>query len=315
METVESKQQDYIDRVLKKCKFFRQTQVWPLASELDFEGWINNFESLKDKYLACVILSSFIYYSDDMMTKLLYDSVGKACACFHEYRSHWRHEDHKRQVIYSYIPGERPNISDSGYGFIHKLKNDLHIPEENFVDFNLLMNLLQNTTHHHNVVFVDDIVGSGCQCVTALTKKIPDINMSLLEMAKQNEHLLAYAPLVANEMGVNLISKKCPDLFLTPAHILTDEYNLFSPRCICWNNDEDLFCEGIAMIRRVSAAHGIPEQYPNLGEEVDVRGFCNQGLAIAFKNGIPDAVPAFFFFNEKGWTPLMHREYKRIYQS
>lgn len=36
----------------------------------------------------------------------------------------------------------------------------------------------------------------------------------------------------------------------------------------------------------------------------DVMGFAKQGLALAFHHGIPDACPAFFYWNTENWKPL-----------
>lgn len=43
----------------------------------------------------------------------------------------------------------------------------------------------------------------------------------------------------------------------------------------------------------------------------DVQGFGRQGLALAFSHGIPDACPAFFYWETETWKPLKKRPYHR----
>jgi len=93
----------------------------------------------------------------------------------------------------------------------------------------------------------------------------------------------------------------------SPVHELGDEYSLFSEQCVCWNGEYDLYCAGVELIRRVSGILGISDD----NGEVSVRGFGGQGLFVGFEHGIPDSDPAFFFYADKGWKPLMGRSYAR----
>lgn len=61
------------------------------------------------------------------------------------------------------------------------------------------------------------------------------------------------------------------------------------------------------MILRKSAALGIK----NDNKVVSAKGFGGQGLAVAFEHGIPDAVPAFFYWESDNWVPLIKKSYER----
>ena len=93
----EDEQKRFINTVKKACDFFRNVRVWPLETNLDYEGWISNFIGTQDQYLASLILCNFIYYPQAMIRKLLYDAVGNACGYFKKSDFCWQHDHHKRR--------------------------------------------------------------------------------------------------------------------------------------------------------------------------------------------------------------------------
>lgn len=302
----------FVEEVKRRCSFFRDVQVFPVANNFNYEGWLRNFKNLDELYLASVILGFFNYYSKEMVNKLLYDAVGKVGIFLSSQRKNWHHDHFKTNTFYSFIPGERESITDSGFIFSKKVRDELHIPEDHLIDFFKIPNLLANIGKAINIIFVDDFIGSGCQCIDAMTEDRFKNGHPLYDIIAKGPHLFAYAPIIANKSGVERIRCKCPLLYLAPAHILGNEYNLFNPTCICWENDDELFHAGTKLIIEKSLQLGIPNT--DGADTRDTKGFGGQGLAIAFEHGVPDAVPAFFYFNEKNWTPLVKREYKRLFQ-
>jgi hypothetical protein len=179
------------------------------------------------------------------------------------------------------------------------------------VDYSLLYLYLENANKSTPIIFVDDFVGSGAQCYKAWNENRGGRgSYTLSEIASQTNHIFIYAPLVANHIGYTQIKQNCKGLELVTCHILSAEYNLFDSSCICWNNDNELYTKGITLILNKSREQGIP--FTCGKNEVDVKGFCNQGLALAFASGgAPDAIPAFFYWCSDTWTPLIKKEYKR----
>ena len=302
-------QKKFIEETLALGEYYRKTQIWPKAEDFNYEGWLDNFLDTGDKYLASVILSFFTYYSDEIIRKLLYDSIGNACGVFYRAQNYWNINDYKQKNYYSYVSSGNP--TDSGFIFTRMARDILHIPETQILAFEELRGKLDEGFERKNVVLMDDFIGYGSQCISALGKT--DANgISLYNLIKERKHIVVYAPLVANEIGVKNIKKSFPQIFITPAYTLGEEYNLFSERCICWERDHNLFKAGVEMIRRTSRDCGIPEAYPQEGNELDTRGYKNQGVALGFSHGIPDAVPGFFYYSDNGWTPLMKRIYERF---
>ncbi|NDV96214.1 hypothetical protein D0T84_15030 [Dysgonomonas sp. 521] len=293
----------------EKGKLFRDVQVWPLSTELDYEGWLGNFSNDSDRTIAEQILDFFTYYSKKMVNQMLSISVGGAGTILKEHYADWTHKHFKQRCIYSFIPGETPNESDSGHIFIRKIREVANIPQTQLIGFHELFDYLEhNSSNPVPVILVDDIIGSGLQCKTAWCDQVGGTSLSTLkEIAQKYNHKFIYAPLIINRVGFDLIKSNCPELFLSPAHIIGEEYNLFNEKCICWSNDKELFAKGTEMILRKSAELGIK----NNNSVVSAKGFRGQGLAIAFEHGIPDAVPAFFYWESDNWVPLIKKSYER----
>lgn len=309
-ELDEECKEEFVNEALERGAYLRKIGVWP-SSDVFYADWLSNFKTLDDRYVASKILNNFLYYSKPMVAKLLHDSVGSAISAIAQETGLHAKDFYKREVVYSYIPGEKPNATDSGLLFMRKLREDLHIPQKKTLMFEELKALIRDESARTKllIVFCDDFVGSGCQCVTALTEMpLEKFNMSIYDLAQKFGHTIAYAPLIANGMGANKIRTSLPNVVFTPAHILGGEYNLFSPTCICWEGDSDLYRAGVELIRRTSANLGIEDKTNGV---VSVEGFGRQGLFIGFEHGIPDSDPAFFFYSDKGWKPLMRRPYER----
>ncbi len=299
---------DMKEAFAKRRNFFRTVQVWPIREDFDCEGWIDNFSGDEERLIATKILSEFLYFPKKMLDRLFYDSVGCAISRIQGRLKISTDDFYKKNVLYSYIPGENANPSDSGYSFVKKARDVLGVPEENLRHFSDVRNeVLRVQSSPSAIVFCDDFVGSGCQCVEALSKK-DSCGVTLYDQARRMGCVLAYAPLIANISGLEKIQSAFPELICTPIYKLGKEYNLFERECLCWDGDEGLFKAGCELILEKSKILGIPD---NAGETVSARGFHNLGMFIAFEDSMPDCDPAIFYCSDKGWCPLMRKNYDR----
>ncbi len=295
--------------VIEKARYFQNVQAWPLNSKLNYIGWLNNFTVPEEISIASHLLNFFMYYNNFIVDKLLMNSIGKSGYVLRA-NSQWNHSYFRHSCYYSTIPGEVNHGADhsgSGAIFLNKLRTrQFDIPEGQILGFTSLFRMLEETRIPTPVFFVDDFVGSGDQCTNAFKYRSSDTGKTLNEIASQGKHRLIFSPTIINKVGYEKIIRECPDICLSCSHILGDEYNLFNPDCLCWT-DGVQYNEGIDFIIRKSKEIGIPET-----GETGIRGYKNQGLAIAFEHGTPDATIPLFYWCDNGWTPLIEKAYERI---
>lgn len=295
---------------LKRAKFFQSVQLWPLTDDFNYVGWLNNFKSKNDKEIASLILDFFMYFPLKQVDRMFISSLELAGARLAKLLPDWSHSDFFNRCIYSYIPGETPNISDSGFSFARKLKEVAGIPEERLVEYNKIPEVLDLIGKPTPVILVDDFIGSGAQCSKAWNNNVFDYNKKTLkDISLIYKHIFVYAPLIVNYIGYERIIRTCPDLILTPTHVLGPEYNLFNRECYCWKEDVNLFNKGVELILRKSREVDIPST--NGRHTQDEMGFGKQGLALKFEHGAPDALPSFFYWCHDNWTPLFNKNYTR----
>ncbi len=291
-----------------KFKFYRDIRLWPLAEEFNYENWIANFAKGEEQEIARRILDFFIYIPDGQINQMLSSVIGKCGYYFKQERGFWSDDDFKNNCWYSFIPGEELSPTDSGFIFNRKLRDVIHIPENRIINYETLQTKLARE-RNQNVILVDDFVGSGHQTYVAWTRNDNDSDKSLMETTTENNHRVIYAPLIVNQLGCDLIRTKCVALGFTYIHLIAKHYSLFDKDCPCWNGDVDLYKRGIELIESKSKALGIPSTKGC--HVIDVKGYREQGLAIAFEHCIPDACPPIFYWETEDWKPLMKKVYPR----
>jgi len=243
---------------VERAKFFQTVQTWPLSDELNYDGWLSNFKIGQERDIACGILDFFTHYSAKMVNQMLKTSVSNSGFVFLKHFSDWKHSDFKTRCIYSFVPGETLNPTDSGFIFTRILRDQMGVPESRIVNYIYLPQILEKINQPTPIVFVDDFVGSGAQVKKAwLDNKFSYNGKTLSQMCKEGNHCVVYAPLIVNYQGYQVISNHCIDLHLSATHILGPEYNLFNKECICWKNDDALFRHGTELILKKSRSLGI----------------------------------------------------------
>lgn len=293
-----------------RAKFFQTVQAWPLDDDLNYNGWLNNFSEGEERQVACQILDFFNHYSSKMVIQMLKTSVSNSGYVFIKHFGDWQHSNFKDRCIYSFIPGETLNPTDSGHIFTRMLRDEMGVPEDRIVNYQYLPQILDSMAIPTPIIFVDDFVGSGAQVRKAwLQNKFTYNSKTLAQICTDGNHCAVYAPLIVNHQGNQVIVNQCPGLHLSPTHILGPEYNLFNIDSICWKNDPDLFKRGTDLILNKSRILGIPSTGGT--DTRDEKGFGEQGLAISFHHGAPDAIPAIFYWSTDNWTPLIRKPYQR----
>ncbi len=296
--------------VLDKCNRFVDFQLWMLRADLDPEGWLQNFTADEQEH-ACHLLNSFMFFSTDLV-RAMFLSAFQNISCiirspgrdFRLEQSFWR--TFCNQTIVTYVTGEMPNPTDSGFIFARMARQYLEIPERMIVEPKEALKLLVNGANRP-VVFVDDFVGSGQQFISTWKRPydigLPSGGQYTFEMyAKSRGGQFFYTPVLSSALGIREILLHCPDVQLSPANVLGTRYNACDPESIVW--PPKLLPSGRSFIELASKRAGIPDTG---GGKNDWRGFNFQGLCVGFEHSVPDATIPIFYWEQNGWKPLLRR--------
>ncbi len=293
--------------VISKCNYFVDAQLWPTKVNLNPERWLSNF--LPDEIEHAVqLLNSFMFFSDELTNRmfaasfhLLSNRIRGRGVSYQSAKITWN--SFIDNVIVTPVRGEQPNISDSGFSFARKARQQLNLKEEQLMDQEACLRALIDGPR--SVMFVDDFVGSGAQFRTTWERKIKldrNTSVSFQDLAKARGSSFYYCPLVCTEMGYRYLLRYCPEVIISPVHILPSRYSALDPSSFLW--PDHLRPSAISFLQKASQRAGIPD---NNGKVDDWRGFRKLGLSIAFAHSIPDATLPILYWSKNGWKPLMRR--------
>ena len=197
----------------------------------------------------------------------------------------------------TYVQGEEPNPTDSGYTFARKARQVLGIDEMQIAE---PAHVLSNSRGSLDspILLVDDFVGSGTQLITTWHREQRAERFRSLAEAAEAGVSIYYVPLVATRDGTAEIRQNCAKLEVFSAHVLDQRYSLVAPDSILW--PEALRPHAQEFLWTASQRAGIPDDY-----EYGWKGFCDLALALAFSHSVPDATLPLFFWNRNGWKPLL----------
>lgn len=292
--------------VLSKSRYFIDVQLWPIAPNLDPKGWLSNFKDDEMEY-AVNLLNAFSFFNDQMTDELFRSAIHGLSAgivagspSFVAAQGSWR--GFMSSVIITYVEGEIPNPTDSGFTFARKARQVVEIDERQiFHPADALSAALSN--RYRPILFVDDFVGSGNQMIDTWNRpySLPGgAAMSFAELQRSRGGMFFYCPLVCTAYGASRIRTACPSLHLHPAHELDTRDSVTHSDSTLW--PDLLKQEARSFLYSVSDRAGIVNGY-KYGWE----GFHDLGLAIGFKHSVPDATLPLYFWDENGWIPLVRR--------
>ena len=293
------------DLLEEKWKDFTHFQVWPLRSKLDPEGWLGNFND-DDRPFAYHLLNSFMYFSEAITNQLfeaavqhLSQLIAQTLDDTTKLRDRWN--AFLSEVVVTYVTGEDPHPTDSGYMFSRKARDLIAIPEERILNPEVALARAAEGCPEP-ILFVDDFVGSGNQFRDTWHRRYEagGANTSFAALAASSSLPPAfYCPPICTQAGLDNIRNCCPEVTVSAGNILAENYSVFHPQSVVWPSE---FREsGAAFVRRISEKLGIPDD----NSEWDYRGFRHLGLALAFAHKTPDATIPLFRWNRGGWKPLV----------
>lgn len=285
-------------RVLSKCEYFSDIALWPTYEKLNPNDWLCNFLPDEKPY-ALKLLNFFYYFSERLVNALFFQTIH---ALSNFYRLKYGILDvgwiHHKPLYITVVPGESPNVADSGHLFTRKIRDLLSLKDSSLLYY---QELITKDLSDCNLIFVDDFVGSGSQICTCLNRTLPK-GISLMTYLLKRNVTPIYCNTICTSYGLENIRRLIPDLKIVSAHVIGNEYSVFSLNSLCWDGEEQQ--HGVEMIRKVSERAGISMTD---GDVDSWNGFHKLGLALAFSHSIPDATLPIFTHDQNGWKPLIRK--------
>lgn len=289
--------------VRAKCEYFTEVQLWPLRTKLDPGRWLKNFLPAEEEHAVC-LLSSFLYFSEAMVLQL-FESAFQALSLhpmftrctFLKAQGQWR--AFFDNALITHVTGERPNSTDSGYAFLRMARQHVGIQQERIgLPVEIANRLIAEGPRP--VVFVDDFVGSGRQCVATWKRPMPLSNgrtASFEKLASIHGSSFFYCPLISTERGLRRLQQECPGLTVSCPHVIGDRYSALTPNSLIWS--DHLRSGARDFLFGTSKRAGIPDGL--------WQGFDGLALSIGFAHSIPDATLPIIYWEQNGWHPLIRR--------
>ena len=207
----------------------------------------------------------------------------------------------------TYVEGEEPNPTDSGYLFARKARQILGIDQGQILrPAEVIKQLPANPDQP--VLLVDDFVGSGSQMIATwqrpysdrlARRRTTDKSRAFATMVQRSGDIV-YVPIIAAARGVRAITEACPGLLVRPAHVVDEKYSLTHPESILW--PDELKPDAASFLRSVSERAGIIDACPD-----QWMGFDDLALALAFYHSVPDATLPLYYWENEAWAPLVRR--------
>lgn len=292
--------------ILAKADLFTDFQLWPPTHRMNPQGWLGNFTEEELPH-ALALLDSFMYYSEALVDALYFSAVqgispevAESATSLGQAKVMWRRFLAGLRV--TYVEGEIPNPTDSGYLFARKARQVLGVEEGQIVPPADALSALRNDPTLP-LLFVDDFVGSGNQMSETWHRRYSTPGSgeaTFAQLAASGSGTFYYVPMVATMKGMLHLASTCPGLRVRPAHVLDDAYSLTSDACFFW--PESLKPTARDVLRCASDRAGITSSY-----EYGWQGFHNLALPLGFWHCVPDATLPLFFWDENSWIPLVRR--------
>lgn len=290
----------------------RTVGFWPGEDKLDVDRWLSNFDE-GDKDTAIVLLSSFVFLSDRVVESLLVDAYTSLQRSIK--MVDWDLVDgngrkmKEPNVLFTFPTGEKPSVTDSGYSFARKMRQQFKLDESQIMDpaevARVLSSRSANDVNNTALVLVDDFAGSGEQVCKTLEREIRVKNeksASIQALANEKGLRVYYCLLVATGYAKKRLEREHNYLSVICSHVLGERYNIKSTNCAIVADDVRA-----KLCKLIDKYADLYLKSPNVPNYVGKYGFCNLGLTIAFQHSVPDATLPIFWAESSDWKPLYRR--------
>src|ERR1039457_2869756 len=124
-------------RILEKCDYLVDVQLWPLRDKINPERWLSNFHSSELEY-AIHLLDVFLFFSEPIVNALLVGAFQNFSRIIkgdqpNLITAQTRWQTFVDTSLITFVTGEDPSVTDSGFTFARKARQVLGIPESRIV--------------------------------------------------------------------------------------------------------------------------------------------------------------------------------------
>lgn len=239
-------------------------------------AWIKNFKPSEIEY-AIKIMENIQYYDDNRIRGIIEDLSGKIQAVF----------GHALKDVLFFPLGS--SSASSGSMYLYQYRKELRLSEDNFKQDDFEKYLNKNV----NIVFFDDIIGSGNQSTRFYNKHL-----------KNKPAKCYYFSLLGLQEGISHIKANAAFEVVVAGEILTDEEMAFSENSYVFTKKERDIIKPIC------------EKYGGLLFKKYPLGYDNTQALIVFPHNTPNnTLPIIWASNdnetstgERQWQPLWNRK-------
>lgn len=201
--------------------------------KLDLNGWLSNFSTPEEQYLAAHLLRALIYRSNAMLKmscqqiasfilpNLLNKSNDTPIKAFID---ELRDKRNPLKVLFSPVEATKApkentkapekQVGKSGDSILRMFLKEVGISHNSTIRVDQWDNRERNIDH---LIFLDDMCGTGNQ----FKSFYDDYKLHEIDVKK------AYIPLFAHEKALQQLAQSCPDVRVLPVETLTKNHNFF----------------------------------------------------------------------------------------
>jgi hypothetical protein len=292
------------ERLLERFDVLARNGAWPSTAILNPRRWLTNFLPAEYEH-ALDILEALIVVPNNQLVALLKDSflglsipICNRAIRYPDATADWT--GFVGTLTVTPVTKENPHPTQSGYSYARLVRQHLDIPKKQIVELADAVKQIA-TVPSSKLLLVDDLVGSGEQCIKLCERKINLCGIGSVSLsdlfATGDPQRVFYRPLFATRYGLDRIIKKHPWLQISPVYLLASNASAQPPNSSVWQ--EGRAATAAEFVREASGRAGIPY--------FDRWGFHSLGLCIAFEYGPPDASLPIIMEDNSNWKPLIKR--------
>lgn len=291
------------DDVTQRFRVLIRKKVISSIDEMRLDGWLSNFVTDEDRYIAARILNGLIFRSKamiessfDQMLQCVLPAQLRQWECY-GYKHledflaslHAGNADHSVRFVAVDHTSQNEEPGKSGVHLIRQLRQHVRISKTLLCRPENVATLPQTVKV---LVFIDDIVGTGKQF-----EKFAKFHKLKDQVPKRK---LFFSPLIAYQDGIDKLANAHPWLTISPIEVFNSEHCFCCP-CIdnqeLWALDEENRIDDVQEhVKRLAQKNGIPT---STRYSLD--------LLIGFEHATPNnTIPLLWASSEK-WRPLFNR--------